>query len=485
MLLRLARLMGMKDLEGRDPDEVRMLFFLLVMYIFLSADFFLMNPSQKPIMDEFGVDEAAVGLVSTIFVFVGALIALPWGYLADRGARKGLVALTIIIGEIPCLLTGYVRSYNELLLVRSLTGIGIGGIMPLIYSIMGDLVSERERSTASAWLGLAEGIGLGGGMILAGFLAESDVKLLGTTGWRLPFVLVALPNFFVVPLFWFFSKEPMRGGGEDSIKTALQKGKEYTRKIQLSDYWAILKRKTNIHFFLQSIPGTVGWGVLPAWMITFYHVTKEVSIATATMINTIVGVGMIAGGFIGGIWGNSLHKKDKRYLPMFCGITTLAGVVFFYILFHYPIPEAPSMRDFIGPLVVGVIGGAFITMTGSNVRAIVMNVNPPENRGAMMSLFSLTDSIGKGIGPYLGGFLIKFMGGALLFPMLFAGNYDARKLEVASYVITMDIATFCWIPCALVFLFLMTPQYPKDAEALEKLMEQRAKEMENLVDLRS
>jgi len=75
----------------------------------------------------------------------------------------------------------------------------------------------------------------------------------------------------------------------------------------------------------------------------------------------------------------------------------------------------------------------------------------------MMSVFTLTDSIGRGVGPLLGGLMITAWG----------------------YLATINLATLCWLPCALVWLVLITPQYPKDAERLEKLMAERAREMED------
>lgn len=456
MLRRLAKVMGMKDLDNRDPSQVRTLFLMLVMTVFLTADTMLIAPNVKHIMAEFGRTEAEIGLVSSIFIFLGAAIALIWGYLTDSYNRKNLVTLTIVLGEIPCLLTGYVQNYQQLLLVRSLTGLGIGGMLPMIYSIIGDLVSDRERSTAAAWIGLAEGFGIIIGMLLAGNLGESSVEFLGTSGWRLPFVLAALPNFLLVPIFWLFCTEPPRGGGEEVIRKELEMGLNYLRRIRLGDYITILKNRTNLYFFIQSIPGTIGWGVLPYWIITFYAVQKNVSTAAATNLSMLIGAGMIIGGFAGGISGNWLHKKNKAYLPLYCGITTLIGMIFFFIMIHYPMPDSPRAADMIGPLVTGVIGGFFITITSSNIRAIVLNVNPPENRGAMMSLFTLTDSLGKGMGPLLGGILIGLLG----------------------YTWTLDVATICWLPCALVFILLMAPRYPKDAENLEKLMQDRAVEME-------
>jgi MFS family permease len=456
MLIKFAALMGLKELTGRNPREVRSVFLLLISCVFVNADFFLIGPNIKVIMAEFGKTELDLGVVSSVFVFFGAAVALLVGYLTDKYPRKPLVIITIVLGEIPCLLTGYVQTFNQLVAVRVLTGIGIGGIMPLIFSMIGDLVSERERSSAAAWIGLAEGLGLAAGQLLAGNLAESSLTLFGASGWRLPFVLVAIPAFAVAPLFWLFTDEPARGGGEKAVAARIEQGGEYQRRIRLSDYKVIFKNRTNLYFFLQAVPGTIGWGVLPFWIVYFYNVTKNVSIAMATNLSIVIGAGMIIGGFVGGIIGNMLHARDKRYLPILCGVTTLVGFGFFIVMIHYPLPSTPTVVNMIGPLAVGVVGGFFITITSGNVRAIVLNVNPPENRGAMMSLFTLADSIGKGAGPALGGVLMKAFG----------------------HVAAMDISILSWIPCGLVFLLLMTPQYPRDAAALDRLMEERAKEIQ-------
>ena len=151
MLGRLAEMMGMQDLENRDAAQVRTLFLVLIMAVFLTADAMLIAPNVKLIMSEFGKSEAEIGLISSIFIFFGAGVALLWGYFTDSYNRKRLVVFTIILGEIPCLLTGYVETYQQLLIVRSLTGLGIGGLLPIIYSMIGDLVSDKERSIAAAW----------------------------------------------------------------------------------------------------------------------------------------------------------------------------------------------------------------------------------------------------------------------------------------------------------------------------------------------
>jgi len=351
MLIKLAKLLGMSSIERREPGEVRMFFMLMLMSVFFIADTMLIAPNVDVICKEFGKVESDVGLVSTIFIFLGAAVALLWGYFADRYGRKHLLFATILLGEIPCFMTAYVDSYAELLVVRALTGLGIGGMLPLIFSMVGDLVTDKERPSAAAWFGLAEGMGMALGQMMAGHLGSTDFTFLGAEGWRAPFVLVALPNFLLAPLFMLICKEPPRGGGEDSIQAELDRGLEYKRRIKLSDYKVIFSRRTNLYFVLQGIPGTIGWGVIPYWTVMFFVTEKGVPKPTATNLSIIIGGAMILGGLVGGLVGSKLHQRDKRLVPILCGVTTIIGMAFFLLMFSLPMPDSssPSSRPIARP----------------------------------------------------------------------------------------------------------------------------------------
>jgi hypothetical protein len=49
-------------------------------------------------------------------------------------------------------------------------------------------------------------------------------------------------------------------------------------------------------------------------------------------------------------------------------------------------------------------------ITGVNVRAMAVNVNPPYERGTAFSWFNLTDDLGKGFGPVMSAALIAWLG---------------------------------------------------------------------------
>ncbi len=428
---------------------------LAVINLFLFADQNLMAPNLTQIANDLGItdpnmrDTLLGGNISFVFWILGGVVTLLIGYLTDMVSRKWLFIITIIIGEIPCVLTGFVQNYDQLFWLRAATGIGIGGALPLSYSLIGDYFSANHRATASAWIGLAQGMGIASGQLLAGFIGS-----LPEYGWRFPFIVVGLPNFLLIILFALTVKEPARGSSEESLKELIQKGIAYTGKINFSLYKDLFKIKTNILVFLQGIPGTVPWGVFFIFLNDFYSQDKGFSVQVATLIVMVIGGAAIFGAFIGGLIGNSLYNKNPRLLPLLCGTTTLLGIIPMAFLLNYPSQVGVENPGVIVPILLGFVTGFTITITGPNVKAILLNVNSPETRGSIFSLFNLTDDLGKGFGPVIISTLIVGFG------RLWAFN----------------IANLFWVVCG-VLLLVMVKTFPADEARLNELLRERARTM--------
>lgn len=84
-----------------------------------------------------------------------------------------LFSLSLPAGEGPCLATYFVRHYWQLLVLRVLTGISVGGTLPLIYSLVGDLFDVKKRAPVAAAIQVATGIGLAAGQAISGFVGET------------------------------------------------------------------------------------------------------------------------------------------------------------------------------------------------------------------------------------------------------------------------------------------------------------------------
>lgn len=440
--MKLFQKLGLSEIYSFEKGIIRTFALLFFMLIILRADQMVMSPAIPAIQKEFNIGDKEIGLVGSAFTLVAAIVTLIWGYLSDKYSRKWLLISAVLIGEIPCLLTAFARSYHELLILRVLTGIGIGGLVPIAFSMLGDLFTEKQRPRAQAWYQAMGAIGVLVGMLVAGFIGP-------TYGWRLPFIIVSVPNFFFILALILGGSEPKRGGGEEAVKDLVLSGKKYIRTLHLKDYLSMVKVKSNIWLFIQGIPGTVAWGIIPYFMIAYYVRYKNMSVELATVLLLILGLGVTFGNIYGGIVGNRLYLKDRRYLPIFCGLSQLIGVVPIILTLNWKAPPSPGFTDILFPAVMGFIGASFIGVAGPNVQAMLANVNLPEHRGGISSIFNLTDSIGAGFGPFIGGLLSTSFG-----------------LDFA-----MKTSALFWIPCGVLF-FILALTLIKDVEKVNKTMEE-------------
>lgn len=446
--MRIYEKMGLQEIYNFDK-RVRLLFtILLVSGIILLADQNVMSPNIQAIENEFRIGDKEIGLIGSAFTIIASVVTLLWGYLSDKYSRRILLIITTLLGEIPCFLTGLAESYHQMLFLRVLTGIGIGGSVPIAFSLIGDFFTEKTRPRAQAWYDAITTIGVLLGMIIAGFLGPA-------LGWRVPFMIVSAPNFLFV-IGMLFAKEPPRGAGEQEIREYMIEGKQYKGSLRLKDYLRLLKVPTNIWLFLQGIPGTVAWGIIPFYLIVFYQRYKHFPVQLGTVLLIILGLGTVLGKLLGGLIGNRIYLKKRGLLPIFLGIMQLIGVVPILITLMWPAPQNPTIKDLLVPGIFGFLGAILISTSGPNVRAILMNVNLPEHRGAISSIFNLTDNIGMGLGPFIGGLISSVKG-----------------LDFA-----MTTSALFWIPCGLL-LFVVATSIEKDALKVRSRMEEMRKEIEH------
>ena len=160
-------------------------------------------------------DEKLGGQLAAAFFLVGAPSSIIIGHLSDTKNRIIVFATVVLIGEAPCFATYWVQNYTQLLILRSLTGVSVGGILPLLYSILGDMFCASHRSLVSAGLATAAGIGVALGQAIAGFIGPEY-------GWRLPFMIVSVPTILCAIVAGLTVREQERGGGEEDIRQLLE-----------------------------------------------------------------------------------------------------------------------------------------------------------------------------------------------------------------------------------------------------------------------
>ena len=152
------------------------------------------------IVREWGVPNAALGPVFAAANFGVLLGALLISMLADRIGRRPVIVTAALAVGVLTLLTARVTSVPQLLIMRFLTGIGLGTIVSNASSLVGEYGSKRMR----ARLIMYSGVGFTGGAAFGGFVATA---LMPAYGWQSVFyfggavplvigaaMLVALPE---------------------------------------------------------------------------------------------------------------------------------------------------------------------------------------------------------------------------------------------------------------------------------------------------
>jgi len=174
-----------------------------------------MAPNLTEMADEFGFsqderDRKLGGDISLAFFLLGAPASMVIGCLTDSSDRSVVFAWTVFIGEGACFATYWVQTYRQLYVCRAITGFSIGGAVPLIYSVLGDLFAAKDRHVVSAIVSFGTGAGIAVGQAIAGFLGP-------VFGWRLPFLVVAVPALVSAAMVLFTVPDPERGAMESSI----------------------------------------------------------------------------------------------------------------------------------------------------------------------------------------------------------------------------------------------------------------------------
>ena len=134
--------------------------------------------ASKPMQAAFHLDTLMLTNVLTIGV-VGAVIGgFLFGYLGDRfGRRPSIIAATGCFSVLTLLLA-LTRTYPELLALRLLNGVALGGAIPLLWALNVEFVPSRFRATVVTLIMLGYGLGVAS----AGFIARLILPAFGWSG---------------------------------------------------------------------------------------------------------------------------------------------------------------------------------------------------------------------------------------------------------------------------------------------------------------
>jgi len=152
--------------------EVRAILMSLLLTMFLAALDQTIVATALPTIGRQYNDVTNLSWVITAYLLASTAVAPVFGTLSDIYGRRAMIILSLtlfVAGSIMCALA---PNMIVLILGRALQGLGGGGIMPIVQTVISDVVTPRERGQYQAYFSgvwVAAGIG---GPILGGLFAE-------------------------------------------------------------------------------------------------------------------------------------------------------------------------------------------------------------------------------------------------------------------------------------------------------------------------
>lgn len=357
------------------------------------------------IIKDFGVSRASLSPVfsaSLVGLMLGALIGGP---VSDRFGRRPVLLGGMIFFGVMSLLTVVANSIGSLLVLRLLTGLGLGCVMPNAIALTSEYAPERVRSTAV----MVMFCGFSLGAALGGLVAAVMIK---DFGWQSVFIAGGVLPLLGALAVWRWLPESVRflvlnGGDKNRIAAIMQRiapafagrsmlfvadehkeAKSPVRQL-FAEKRTLLTALLWVVFFMS----LMDLYFLSNWLPTVIN-DAGIPVGSAALITAMLQVG----GTVGTLVLGRLFDKVSPFLALSV-IYLLAAVFIVSVGFAGSSP---------GALVVTIFGAGFCLVGGQiGANALAAKAYPTSIRATGVGWSLGIGRIGSVLGPVIGGMLLS------------------------------------------------------------------------------
>jgi AAHS family 4-hydroxybenzoate transporter-like MFS transporter len=380
-----------------------------VMMVVDGYDFATLSVAAPAMLREWRIQPREMGAVFSVTFFGLLTGSLIYGGLADRWGRRPIIILGTINFGIPVLLTVWVTNTTELMLVRFVGGVGMGGIVPIAYTLVSEYAPRRLRSTVTVITNA--GYSIGGtitGIVAAVSVAQHGWQSLFVVGaafsLALTLVLIAfLPESVLFlagrrptsprlrRLVQRLTREPIPDGAQF---VALDRQDEHSAPggDSILQLFSGPRAAATILIWLLFIIDSLGFFFLASWLPVVME-TAGVGRATASLAQSVFTFAGMCGGL-------AIMRFLDRLGPVAVVALPLIGAPAVIFL------GTPGLAEHTLLAAVAVAGAALSGIHYA-VYAIVVRFYPPRLRARGVSLATVWGRAGGIIAPYIGGYLLS------------------------------------------------------------------------------
>ncbi|MDR5803799.1 MFS transporter [Caballeronia sp. LZ001] len=299
-----------------------------------------------------------------------------FGMLSDYFGRVRMLTWTILLFAVFTGLCALARGYGDLLVYRTIAGIGLGGEFGIGMALVAEAWPARLRARVSSYVGLGWQLG-----VLAAALLTP--LLLPMIGWRGMFAVGLLPavaSFFV-----------RRKVAEPALFTE-RRAKHAPRKLPLGRLFDTARTtRASLGVIVLCSVQNFGYYGLMIWLPSYLSKTFGYSLTKSGLWTAVTVLGMALGIWLFGVAADRFGRKPAF---LFYQIGAVA------VVFVYSNLTSPGAL-----LVGGAVMGVFVNGMIGGYGALISEIYPTEARATAQNvLFNIGRAVG-GPGPVVVGAL--------------------------------------------------------------------------------
>ncbi len=381
-----------------------------------------------PIRLDLGVSETQLGLVfGAGFSVAYVLAGLPLAHFADRGNRRALLIMGVLIWSISTFLAGFANSFATLLMARAGVGIGEAVLTPVAVSIIADLFAPDRRALPTSIYSAVGGVMASGSLIVGGaavWLAAQLSPALSLTPWRLTFMIVALPGVLGALAFAWLVPEPKRREAgtlypdDVSVRTMVKHLLDH-RRLYAGMF-------LGVGFMFAQSMGLIAWG--PTMLVRQHGL----SVAEA-------GGALGSAAVIGAVVGTLSVPLVLRYLKGMEPASAIVAAGLGYALLSVPVfafaITSSNLEVALAAIAIGMFGTSASAVLPS---LLVQTATPPRLRARAMAVYLLLSSfLGLALGPFLVSRFAQNTGAAGLSGALAINGWAMLAIACGCYLLAL------------------------------------------------
>lgn len=363
---------------------------LMVAYTSSFIDRQILSLLVQPIRADLGITDTQFSLLAGLaFSLFYTLMGVPLAKLADRGSRRMIIFVGIVVWSVMTVACGLANSFWALFAARIGVGIGEAALSPAAYSMISDYFPPARRARALAvysmgpYLGAGLALMIGGGVIdLIARSGSLDLPLMGhLEPWQQTFALVGAPGLLIALLFLIVREPPRHGVAKAAAEAGVLK---YMWSRKATFYTMIMA------FSIFGMAGISYLAWIPATFIRQYGwEPSQVGVA----YGAILLFGATPGVLVGGWLTDKLAARGRKDAPLYAAVLALILALPFAVATPF-MPTATLALC--GLAVFSFFAGVMNSLPATALQA----VSPNQLRAQVTAIYFLIGNlISLGLGP--------------------------------------------------------------------------------------